>query len=184
MRLPPWKNLSHNSRLCRYSSLISKRLRDHMLYLARFQVMSTCVIFTHSKINHVTSHMTNLDARHPTPAFPLWNTDMITTLGRLPSRDVRSTSYLGNTPVWKLQNQDNRKTQWPDHDIRMSFSFCHRLPLFLPNHFLPFLYSTPGRSPHAYLIYLWTVLAFSRDFHMLPWPSTTFFDLPLLSTTF
>jgi len=45
---------------------------------------------------------------------------------------------------------------------------CHRLPPFLPNLFLPLLYLTPGRSFHAYLIYRWTVLTFSRDFHMLP----------------
>jgi len=103
---------------CCYSPLISKRLRDHMLHLARFQVASTCVIFTHFQIshvtyhviligpltNHVTSHMINPDTWHPTPAFPLWNTDTITALGRLPNRDVGSTSYLGNTPVWKLQN--------------------------------------------------------------------------------
>jgi len=31
-----------------------------------------------------------------------------------------------------------------------------------------FSYSTPDRSPHAYLTYLWTVLTFSRDFHMFP----------------
>jgi len=46
---------------------------------------------------------------------------------------------------------------------------CHGLPLFLPNLFLPILYLTPDRSfPIAYINYLWTVLAFSRDFHMLP----------------
>jgi len=70
-----------------------------MLYLARFQVVSTCVIFTHSWISHVTHHMTYLDlsidhvtthviypdTQHPTPAFPLWNTDTITRLGRLPN---------------------------------------------------------------------------------------------------
>jgi len=126
-----WKNLSCDSRLCRYLPLISKHLQDHMLYLARFQVVSTCVIFTCSQTSHVTHHVTffdlsnnhvtffdlsnnhvtsyviDPDTRLPTPAFPLWNTDTITTLGRLPNWDVGSTSYLGNTPVWKLQNWDD-----------------------------------------------------------------------------
>ena len=73
--------------------------------------------------------MTDPDARHPTPAFPLWNTDTITTLGRLPNWDVGSTSYLGNTPNWKLQNQDNWKTWWPDCDIFGMPSGIH-LPQF------------------------------------------------------
>jgi len=47
-------------------------------------------------------------------------------------------------------------------------SICHRLPLFLPNSFFPFSYLTPDHLPHAYITYLWTVLAFSRDFHMIP----------------
>ena len=64
----------------------------------------------------MTSYVINPDTRHLTPALPLWNTDTITTLGWLPNWDVRSTSYLGNTPVRKLQNQDDWKTQWPDHD--------------------------------------------------------------------
>jgi len=124
------KNPLCNSWLCRYSLLISKCLRDHVLHLAQFQVVSTCVIFTRSQIshmtyhmtfidfrtNHVTSHMINPDTWHPTSAFPLWNTDTITTLGRLPNQDVGSTSYLGSTPVWKLQNQDDWKTWWPDCD--------------------------------------------------------------------
>jgi len=127
----PWKNPFCDSQLCRYSLLVSKHLRDHVLYLAQFQVMSTCVIFTRSQISHVThhviffdpsishvtSHVIDSDTRHLTPAFPLWNTDTITTLGRLPNWDVGSTSYSGNTPVWKLQNQDDWKTRWPDCDI-------------------------------------------------------------------
>jgi len=66
-----------------------------MLYLTRFQVASTCVIFTCSQTshvtyhviffdlsnNHVTSHVIDPDIRLPTFAFPLWNTDTITTLG-------------------------------------------------------------------------------------------------------
>jgi len=73
--------------------------------------------------SHVMSHMIDPDIRHPTPAFPLWNTDTITGLRRLPNWDVGSTSYLGNTPVQKLQNSNDWKTQWPDHDIRTSFLF-------------------------------------------------------------
>jgi len=131
----PLKEPLCDSQPCRYLPLISKHLWDHMLYLARFQVASTCVIFTRSQTSHVTyhvifivsltnhmmSHVIDPNTRHPTSAFPLWNTDTITALGRLPNWDVGSTSYSGNTPVWKLQNQDNRKTQWPDRDIRMSF---------------------------------------------------------------
>jgi len=49
--------------------------------------------------NHMTSHMINPDTQLPTSAFPLWNTDMITTLGQLPNQDVGSTSHLENTPV-------------------------------------------------------------------------------------
>jgi len=125
-----WKNPSCDSRLCRYSPPISKCLQDHVLYLARFQVASTCVNLTRSQkshvtyhmtfidslTNHVTSHMINPNTWHLTPTFLLWNTDTITTLGRLPNRDIRLTSYLGNTPVWKLQNQDDWKTRWPDRD--------------------------------------------------------------------
>jgi len=52
------KELSlRDSRLSHYSSLISKRLRDHVLYLAQFQVASTCVIFTCSQTSHVTYHV-------------------------------------------------------------------------------------------------------------------------------
>jgi len=75
--------------------------------------MSTCVIFTHSQISHVTYHMTSFDlsnshvmshvidpdTRYPTLVFPLWNTDTITMLGQLPNQDIGTTSYLGNTPV-------------------------------------------------------------------------------------
>jgi len=42
MRLP-LKDPFRDSQLCRYSPLISKCLRDHVLYLARFQVALTCV---------------------------------------------------------------------------------------------------------------------------------------------
>jgi len=61
---------------------------------------------------------------------------------------------------------------------------CHRLPPSLPNLSLPFSYSIPDRSFLAYLIYLWTVLVFSRDFHTIPLASTSFYDLPSPSTTF
>jgi len=54
----------------------------------------------------------------------------------------------------------------------------------LPNLFLPFLHLTPDRPLPAYLSYLWTVLAFSRDFHTIPMASIPFYDLPLASTTF
>jgi len=70
-----------------------------MAYLARFQVASTCVIFTRSRqshmmyhvasfellTSHVMSHVTDPDTQHPTSAFPLWNTNTITTLGQLPN---------------------------------------------------------------------------------------------------
>jgi len=72
--------------------------------------------------SHVTSHVINPNAQLPTLAFPLWITDMITRLGQLPNWDVGSTSYLGNTPVQKLQNLNNWKTWWPDCDIRTSFT--------------------------------------------------------------
>ena len=95
----------------------------------------TCVIFARSQtshvmyhvisfnlsISHMTSHMTNPDTQLPMPTFPLWNADTITGLGRLPNQDIGSTSYLGNTPIQKLQNSNDWKTQWPDHDIRTSF---------------------------------------------------------------
>jgi len=126
-----WKNPLCDSRLCRYSPLISKRLQDHMLYLAWFQVVSQLVqsllalrqvmwritwsILT-LRTNHMTSHVINPDARCPMPAFPLWNTNTITGLGYLPNQDVGMTSYLGITPVWKLQNSNNWKTWWPDRD--------------------------------------------------------------------
>jgi len=68
--------------------------------------------------SHVTSHMINPNAWLPTLAFPLWITDTITGLGQLPNWDVGSTSYLGNTPVQKLQNLNNWKTWWSDCDSR------------------------------------------------------------------
>ena len=59
----------------------------------------TCVIFTcfqtshvtyhvisfDPSINHVTSHVINPNAQFLTLAFPLWITDTITELGRLPN---------------------------------------------------------------------------------------------------
>jgi len=146
-----WKNSSWDSRLCCYLPLISKCLWDHVLYLARFQVASICVIFAHSQTshvmyhvtffdlsnNHMTSHMINPNTWLPTLAFPLWNTDTITTLGWLPNWDVGSTSYLGNTPIWKLQNQDDWKTQWPDRDRNDMYQWhrscpsCQDLLLFI-----------------------------------------------------
>jgi len=35
--------------------------------------------------NHVTSHVIDPDTQLPMPTFPFWNTDMNTTLGRLPN---------------------------------------------------------------------------------------------------
>jgi len=43
------------------------------------------VIFFDLSTSHVTSHMTDPDARLPTPIFPLWFADMLTGLGRLPN---------------------------------------------------------------------------------------------------
>ena len=60
---------------------------------------------------------------------------------------------------------------------------CHGLPC-LPNPLLPisllvpFLSVTPGRFAHCLHTYLWTDLAFSRDFHMLPYTSISFHSLP------
>jgi len=75
------------------------------------------VISFNSSTNHVASYVINPDTQLPTPTLPLWITDMITGLGHLPNWDVGSTSYLGNTPIWKPQNSNNWKTWWPDHDI-------------------------------------------------------------------
>ena len=47
--------------------------------------------------------------------------------------------------------------------------FCGKLSwTALSNSFLPFSYLILGRPSLAYLTYLWTVLAFSRDFHTIP----------------
>jgi len=53
---------------------------------------------------------------------------------------------------------------------------------FLFRFLFPLLSVTPGRLALAYLIYLWTDLAFSRDFHTLPSHSTVFYGLPLCSS--
>jgi len=138
VQLPPWKNLFCNSRLCCYSlSHLYTSSRSCVVPCSIPSHISTCVIFTHSQTNHVIyhvisfdlstshvmSHMTDPDARLPMPAFPLWITDTITRLGRLPNWDIGLTSYLGNTPIWKLQNLNDWKTWWPDRDIRTSFPF-------------------------------------------------------------
>jgi len=60
------------------------------------------------------------------------------------------------------------KAEQPSLNGVESVFMCHGLPPFLPNLFLPLSYLTPDRSFHAYLIYLWTVLAFSRGFHKVP----------------
>jgi len=65
-----------------------------------------------------------------------------------------------------------------------SGSTCHGLPSFLPNLFFPFSYSTPDAFPHAYLTYLWNILAFSRDFHKVLSPSMTFCYLLRRSSSF
>jgi len=69
----------------------------------------TSVIFTCFQTSHVMYHMTNPDTQLPTPAFPLWITDMITKLRQLPNRDVGSTSYLGNTSVRNSRTQTTER---------------------------------------------------------------------------
>jgi len=69
------------------------------------------------------------------------------------------------------------------------FHYCQmcqmsRTASFLPNLSFPLLYLTPDRPSPAYLIYLWTVLVFSRDFHTIPLASVPFHNLPLSSMTF
>jgi len=51
----------------------------------------------------------------------------------------------------------------------LSFLFCLLVPL---------LSVTPGRFAHCLLSYLWTVLAFSRDFHTFRYASIPFRGLP------
>jgi len=66
---------------------------------------------------------------------------------------------------------------------------CHGLPR-LPNILLPIsllfplLSMTLGCFAPCLHIPLWTVLAFSRDFHMLPYASTLFHGLPWPSFIF
>jgi len=116
------KNLLCDSRLSRYSLLISKRLWDHVSYLARFQVTSTCVIFTHFQISHVTYHVIffdspikSRDVSHDRSRCLTPNT-RLSSLKHRHNYHIRTTSSLGNTLVRKLQNQDDWKTRWPDRD--------------------------------------------------------------------
>jgi len=96
---------------------------------------------------------------------------------------VSSASLIG---FGRLQTSEtlNAISQGPVDQSWTADSSCHGLPPFLPNLFFLFVYLTPDRFSLAYLNYLWTVLAFSRDFHMIPWPSISFHDLPLTSMTF
>ena len=76
------------------------------------------------------------------------------------------------------------------HPVDLSFlhswhvQFLSQTTSFLSNPFFPLSYLTPNCPSPAYLSYLWTVLVFSRDFHMIPLTSISFHDLPLSSTTF
>ena len=79
-----------------------------MLYLAWFQVMSTCVIFTCSQTSHVTSHMTSPDACLPTFDLPLWDIGFTAYLGWLPNWDIGLTSYLG---IISLRNPRTQLTE-------------------------------------------------------------------------
>ena len=51
---------------------------------------------------------------------------------------------------------------------------------FLFRLFVPFPSVTPGRFAHRLLSYLWTALAFSRDFHTIPCASPISSDLSLV----
>jgi len=108
-----WRNHSVIVNLVTIHLLFSICLQDYMLYLAQFQVASTCVIFTCSQTSHVTyhvisfdsltshvtSHVTNPNTQFPMPPFPLWFTNMLTRLGYLPNWITCLLSSLGITPV-------------------------------------------------------------------------------------
>jgi len=108
-----WKIYSAVVDLVTICLLFSIHLRGHVLCLTRFQVTSTCIIFTcfqtshmmyhmisfDSSVSHMTSYVINPDTWLLTPTFPLWFANMLTGLGRLPNWIARSLSSLGITPV-------------------------------------------------------------------------------------
>jgi len=82
--------------------------------------------FPDFQTNHVTSHVTHSDTWHLTPTLPLSNTDTITRLGRLPNRDVRMTSNLGNTPF------ENPRTQTTERHSGLTVT--HTVPMSNAHH--------------------------------------------------
>jgi len=75
----------------------------------------------------------------------------------------------------------------PTSNIAIDTSQCHGLPAYLIFTFLfrlsyLVLSVTPGRFAHRLLNYLWTALAFSRDFHTILYASSP--SLRFLSIVF
>jgi len=84
------------------------------------------------------------------------------------------------------QNTETPKTKETPPPPSTSVTDCpaYQIPSVLFRSLIPFPSVTLGRFALAYLTYLWTALAFSRDFHTILYASIPFLDVLSLSLTF
>ena len=127
---------------------------------------------THHLTNHLTRHLTMPhDSYQSTGSYcpPIWDTLLFFFLIVLLLFHIIDPHFL------------------VAHILGSIFSIetcCHGLPPTYINISFPFRTWFRTASPFTYITYLWNVLAFSRDFYKVPWPSIPFYDFPSPSVTF
>jgi len=129
-------------------------------------------------------------------AFSLfWNS---TNLFDLFSTDLTDNTFLSHHCVGSARHSTSQQQHYSPQSPqrhrtllhKLVVPLCHGLPCLanlFPSYsvfFLPYLSMTPGHFAHRLHTYLWTALAFSRDFHMFPYASILLYDLLPPSSSF
>jgi len=89
--------------------------------------------------------------------------------------------YLANLSHHLTQPETLSSPTDDVHGKGVCVSWTALLTSFSPSYFVflvPLLSVTPGRFAHRLLSYLWTDLAFSRDFHMIPYVFLSLYRSP------